>query len=283
MTCTDSFPFHDDVASDVSMKAAFMDDLPDSTVNLEETSVAASSQLKKRLRSEFETANGEDDLATKQRRRRQIRMEILRKKRLSKVSGNNLSCPSSDEESSSADSEPSPAPGTGEAITDPQLLRKLRNRESAARSRQKIIDLIDALSFDLMERYVKLKDLEDQLDFMANYQPLNGCSAPFVSPLKPADAYNSQYPSQINYEIIPFWNENLNNYSPNNSNTYSSNNNSSTDSSSCASPFYSSASSPFYSSASTSSEMEEPYYNYYNYDGREDLIHLETLAQEIFS
>eukprot|EP01031_Cornospumella_fuschlensis_P011694 gene11694-14286_t len=41
-----------------------------------------------------------------------------------------------------------------EDITDPVLLRKLKNRESAARSRQKKDDMIDDLTVKLCEYYV---------------------------------------------------------------------------------------------------------------------------------
>jgi hypothetical protein len=119
------------------------------------------------------------DLAAKQKQRRQFRMEILRRKRQRKGSNNNSSSPSVvaspvvDLSSSSPasfmfESCCAPIPSSTEGITDPKLLRKLRNRESAARSRQKLLDLIDSLTCELCDRYVTYQDLQDQMIFLDN-------------------------------------------------------------------------------------------------------------------
>jgi hypothetical protein len=141
-----------------------------------------------------------DDLATKQRRRRHLRMEIMRKKREKKLgvlasrSSSPVSLPGSfssaspvsssfDEEcvflnSSYSSAVPETPTNNNPVITDPQLLRKLRNRESAARSRQKIIDMIDSLTCDLCDRFVTLKDLQEQHDYLqVNTTPVSSSVA----------------------------------------------------------------------------------------------------------
>lgn len=97
-----------------------------------------------------------DDLTMKQKKRRMRRMEILRRKRRgsydSSASSTKVVKASSSRRSST------------ENITDPKLLRKLRNREAAERSRKRITDTIDALTFQVCEHYVILQDLEQQYD-----------------------------------------------------------------------------------------------------------------------
>lgn len=88
-----------------------------------------------------------DDLTTKQRKRRLRRMEIMRRKR---QRTDNKSPVKASPRSSI------------ENITDPKLLRKLRNREAAERSRRRITETIDSLTFQVCEEYVILQDLEQQ-------------------------------------------------------------------------------------------------------------------------
>jgi len=134
------------------------------------------------------------DMKEIQRKRRQKRVEILRMKRQQRRSNvPSVRSISADEEISS----PRESIDLSN-ITDPQLLRKLRNRESAARSRQKIIDLIDNLTFQLMERYVTLKDLQDQLTFLDQQNEINSTYTGTMN--------YSQYPSShlTMMEVIPW-------------------------------------------------------------------------------
>lgn len=88
-----------------------------------------------------------DDLVTKQRKRRSRRMEILKRKRQRAYSSTKSHKKSN---------------FVAEDISDPKLLRKLRNREAAERSRRRVTETIDALTFQVCEHYVMLQDLEDQ-------------------------------------------------------------------------------------------------------------------------
>lgn len=112
---------------------------------------------KRKLTESDLSVNSEENLPTdpveKQRLRRQRRMNILRAKRQRK------SC----FDATLPRTEPLPVTTI---VDDPQLLRKLRNRESAARSRQKIIDLIDDLTWQVIDRFVTLQDLQEQYNFL---------------------------------------------------------------------------------------------------------------------
>jgi len=135
------------------------------------------------------------DLAAKQKQRRQLRMEILKRKRQRKGGDSNsspisimpvmvdLSSPASSMFESGLST-----PALDAEITDPKLLRKLRNRESAARSRQKLLDLIDSLTCELCDRYVTYQDLEEQMNYLNNN----------VEPMPSYRAGLSQYPSLDN-------------------------------------------------------------------------------------
>lgn len=77
-----------------------------------------------------------------QRRRRRMRVELLRNKRLRSAHKSKLS------------NRPQIR------VVDPKVLRKLKNRASAEKSRQKIIDTIDRLTKTLYGRKVELCRLE---------------------------------------------------------------------------------------------------------------------------
>ena len=114
------------------------------------------------------TVDGQMDLASKQRQRRKIRMEIMKRKRERKMTSH-LQRPTADRVSCIKISD-AVKPVSVTEITDPKLLRKLRNRESAARSRQKLVDLIDALTCELCDRYVTYRDLQDQLNYLTHVE-----------------------------------------------------------------------------------------------------------------
>ncbi len=97
----------------------------------------------------FAECSDSDDLASIQRRRRMRRVQILKEKRRQFRSYNSMR--SGPTLSSTCDLT---------KISDPKLLRKLRNRESAARSRQKKDDMVDDLTYRLCEYYVILTDLQ---------------------------------------------------------------------------------------------------------------------------
>lgn len=86
------------------------------------------------------SSSDQKDMASVQRYRRFRRVQIMKEKRLriGRFSSSNL---------------------CAGAIEDPKLLRKLRNRESAARSRQRKDFLVDELTFRLCEYYVLIADL----------------------------------------------------------------------------------------------------------------------------
>lgn len=90
------------------------------------------------------------DLSSIQKRRRMRRVEIMKRKREMARLG-------------SRQQVFHPTPSL-EGITDPLLLRKLKNRESAARSRQRKDDMIDELTVRLCEYYVSFMDLQSQHD-----------------------------------------------------------------------------------------------------------------------
>lgn len=169
------------------------------------SSVAASPRKRSHDQLEENTSVACLDLKELQRKRRQKRVEVMRMKRQRRRgSFGSSSCSASDDETlmSSSSSPVHEIIDLTQVTNDPQLLRKLRNRGSAVRSRQKIIDLIDNLTFQLMERYVMLKDLQDQLAFLDNKQ--KECSNQgFV-------LAHSQYPSQqmtmpMMMEVSPHW------------------------------------------------------------------------------
>eukprot|EP00981_Chlorochromonas_danica_P014882 scaffold9343_cov189-Ochromonas_danica.AAC.7 len=100
----------------------------------------------------------DEDLASIQRRRRMRRVQIMKeKRRQSRGRGQTpmSAVPYHFQTSSASASDCS-------SITDPKILRKLKNRESAARSRQRKDDLVDRLTCQLCECYVLCEDLQTE-------------------------------------------------------------------------------------------------------------------------
>jgi len=101
-----------------------------------------------------DNSNDSDDMASVQRRRRLRRVQIMKEKRLQ---GRQARRPMM-----TAMRSPCASPASSCSLpldTDPKTLRKLKNRESAARSRQKKDDLVDGLTCQLCEYFVLLDDL----------------------------------------------------------------------------------------------------------------------------
>lgn len=99
----------------------------------------------------------DEDLASIQRRRRMRRVQILKeKRRQNRGRGQSpiTSVPYRSQTSASA--------SDCSSITDPKIIRKLKNRESAARSRQRKDDLVDRLTCQLCECYVLCEDLQTE-------------------------------------------------------------------------------------------------------------------------
>jgi hypothetical protein len=200
-------------------------DLTDSDSMMDDESTDVLMPLTGRKRTVIDLSSEDDDeavpsvpmdLAAKQKQRRQFRMDILRRKRQRKGSNNsNSSSPSVvaspvvDLSSSSPASfmfeSCAPIPSSTEGITDPKLLRKLRNRESAARSRQKLLDLIDSLTCELCDRYVTYQDLQDQMMFLSNNVDHQLYQMNCISSSSHGQAALSQYSSLDN---LILWEEN---------------------------------------------------------------------------
>lgn len=119
-----------------------------------------------------------DDLVTKQRKRRLRRMEILKRKRQRVYS----STKSNNKRGSNA---------SLDDISDPKLLRKLRNREAAERSRRRVTETIDTLTFQVCEHYVLLQDMEQQYYQLLNNGTNGVCSTAVSIPASYASSVTS--------------------------------------------------------------------------------------------
>jgi len=92
--------------------------------------------------------------------------------------------------------------------SDPVLVRKLKNRESAERSRQKKNGIVDSLTVQVCDQYVRLSDLESENEFLrATYQyqqpgVVDSCNVDVVSVGSPEEFDSFDWMENIDIELL---------------------------------------------------------------------------------